>query len=106
MAMEFNEDNFETEVLGATEPVLVDFWAAWCGPCRQLAPVIDQLSQEYEGTAKVGKVDTDKNPNLAMKYGIQSIPTVMVFTNGEVISQMMGNQPKNVLQEALDSAKG
>jgi len=106
MAMEFNEDNFETEVLGAKEPVLVDFWAAWCGPCRQLAPVIDQLSQEYEGTAKVGKVDTDKNPNLAMKYGIQSIPTVMVFKNGEVISQMMGNQPKSVLQEALDSAKG
>ncbi|MFI4875172.1 MAG: thioredoxin [Blastopirellula sp. JB062] len=106
MAKEFNEANFETEVLQSADPVLVDFWAPWCGPCRQLAPVIDQLSQEYESGAKVGKVDTDQNPNLARKYGIQSIPTVMVFKDGKIVSQFMGVQPKAKLQEAIDSAKG
>ncbi|MBA2117431.1 thioredoxin [Bremerella alba] len=106
MANEFNEDNFDSEVLQSSDPVLVDFWAPWCGPCRQLAPVIDQLATEYEGSVKVGKVDTDKNPNLAVKYGIQSIPTVMIFKNGEVVNQMLGNQPKANLQQALDAAKG
>lgn len=106
MAKVFNEDNFDAEVLQSSEPVLVDFWAPWCGPCRQLAPVIDQLSTEYEGSVKVGKVDTDQNPNLAVKYGIQSIPTLMIFKNGEVVNQMLGNQPKASLQQALDAAKG
>lgn len=106
MANVFNEDNFDAEVLQSSEPVLVDFWAPWCGPCRQLAPVIDQLATEYEGSVKVGKVDTDQNPNLAVKYGIQSIPTIMIFKNGEVVNQMMGNQPKANLQQALDAAKG
>lgn len=106
MAKVFNEDNFDAEVLQSSEPVLVDFWAPWCGPCRQLAPVIDQLSTEYEGSVKVGKVDTDQNPNLAVKYGIQSIPTIMIFKNGEVVNQMLGNQPKASLQQALDAAKG
>ncbi|QDU78186.1 Thioredoxin-1 [Bremerella volcania] len=106
MAKTFNEDNFDAEVLQSSEPVLVDFWAPWCGPCRQLAPVIDQLATEYEGSVKVGKVDTDQNPGLAVKYGIQSIPTVMIFKNGEVVNQMLGNQPKANLQQALDAAKG
>ena len=106
MANVFNEDNFDAEVLQSSEPVLVDFWAPWCGPCRQLAPVIDQLATEYEGSVKVGKVDTDQNPNLAVKYGIQSIPTIMIFKNGEVVNQMLGNQPKANLQQALDAAKG
>ena len=105
MANTFTEDNFDAEVLQSSEPVLVDFWAPWCGPCRQLAPVIDQLATEYEGSVKVGKVDTDQNPNLAVKYGIQSIPTVMIFKNGEVVNQMLGNQPKANLQQALDAAK-
>lgn len=106
MANTFTEDNFDAEVLQSSEPVLVDFWAPWCGPCRQLAPVIDQLATEYEGSVKVGKVDTDQNPGLAVKYGIQSIPTVMIFKNGEVVNQMLGNQPKANLQQALDAAKG
>lgn len=106
MANTFTEDNFDAEVLQSSEPVLVDFWAPWCGPCRQLAPIIDQLATEYEGSVKVGKVDTDQNPNLAVKYGIQSIPTVMIFKNGEVVNQMLGNQPKANLQQALDAAKG
>ncbi|PQO31771.1 thioredoxin [Blastopirellula marina] len=106
MANVFNEDNFDAEVLQSSNPVLVDFWAPWCGPCRQLAPVIDQLATEYEGSVKVGKVDTDQNPNLAVKYGIQSIPTIMIFKNGEVVNQMLGNQPKANLQQALDAAKG
>ncbi|RCS40787.1 thioredoxin [Bremerella cremea] len=106
MANVFNEENFDAEVLKSSEPVLVDFWAPWCGPCRQLAPVIDQLATEYEGSVKVGKVDTDQNPNLAVKYGIQSIPTIMIFKNGEVVNQMLGNQPKANLQQALDAAKG
>ena len=106
MANVFNEENFDAEVLQSSEPVLVDFWAPWCGPCRQLAPVIDQLATEYEGSVKVGKVDTDQNPNLAVKYGIQSIPTIMIFKNGEVVNQMLGNQPKANLQQALDAAKG
>lgn len=106
MAQVFTEDNFDAEVLQSSEPVLVDFWAPWCGPCRQLAPVIDQLATEYEGSVKVGKVDTDQNPNLAVKYGIQSIPTLMIFKNGQVVNQMMGNQPKANLQQALDEAKG
>jgi len=106
MANTFTEDNLDAEVLQSSEPVLVDFWAPWCGPCRQLAPVIDQLATEYEGSVKVGKVDTDQNPNLAVKYGIQSIPTVMIFKNGEVVNQMLGNQPKANLQQALDAAKG
>ncbi|PQO32247.1 thioredoxin [Bremerella cremea] len=106
MANVFNDDNFDAEVLQSSEPVLVDFWAPWCGPCRQLAPVIDQLATEYEGSVKVGKVDTDQCPNLAVKYGIQSIPTIMIFKNGEVVNQMLGNQPKANLQQALDAAKG
>ncbi|MBI1248723.1 thioredoxin [bacterium] len=106
MAKVFTEDNFDTEVLQSGEPVLVDFWAPWCGPCRQLAPVIDELATEYEGSAKIGKVDTDQNPNLAVKYGIESIPTVLIFKNGEVVGKMLGKQPKATLQQAIDSAKG
>ena len=106
MAKVFNEDNFDAEVLKSGETVLVDFWAPWCGPCRQLAPVIDELATEYEGSAKIGKVDTDQNPNLAVKYGIESIPTILIFKNGEVVGKMLGKQPKATLQQAIDSAKG
>jgi thioredoxin 1 len=101
---EFNQTNFESDVLKSDQPVLVDFWATWCGPCRQIAPVIDQLADENAGKAKVGKVDVDANRDLAIKYGIQSIPTLLVFKQGQVVDKMMGVQSKNRLQQALDGA--
>jgi thioredoxin 1 len=103
---EFTDSNFETEVLTASEPVLVDFWAPWCGPCRMIAPMVDELASEYRGTVKVGKVNIDDAQQLAMTYGVQSIPTLMVFKNGEVVDRFVGVQPKNRLQQALDAAKG
>jgi thioredoxin 1 len=102
---EFTESNFDTEVLSSSEPVLVDFWAPWCGPCRMIAPMVDELASEYRGSVKVGKVNIDDAQRLAMTYGVQSIPTLMVFKNGEVVDRFVGVQPKNRLQQALDAAK-
>lgn len=104
-ALDFNDTNFKTEVLEAKEPVVVDFWAPWCGPCRMLAPTIEQLAAEYHGTAKVGKLNTDESPQTAMAYGISSIPTVLIFKNGEIVDQMVGVQPKSRLQAAIDAAR-
>jgi thioredoxin 1 len=104
-AMEFTDANFQQEVLDSPVPVLVDFWAPWCGPCRMIAPTIEELSAEYSGTFKVGKVNVDENGSLAMTYNVASIPTIMIFSGGQLVNQFMGVQPKAKLQQALDEAK-
>lgn len=103
---EFTDGNFQAEVLDSSTPVLVDFWAPWCGPCRMIAPMIEELAGEYKGSIKIGKLNIDDSPNAAMNYGVSSIPTLMVFKNGDVVERFVGVQPKNRLQAALDEAKG
>jgi thioredoxin 1 len=102
---EFDDKNFDSEVLQAAGPVLVDFWAPWCGPCRQIAPVIEQLAGENEGSVKIGKLNVDNAPNSAQSYGVSSIPTLMLFKDGEVVERFVGVQPKSRLQEAIDAVK-
>ncbi|HJT32987.1 MAG TPA: thioredoxin [Pirellulales bacterium] len=102
---EFTDGNFQTEVVGSSQPVLVDFWAPWCGPCRMIAPLIEELGSEYSGSVKVGKLNIDDSPNAAEQYGVSSIPTLMVFKGGEVVERFVGVQPKSRLQKALDAAK-
>ena len=103
MALEITDATFEEIVLKSDKPVMVDFWAAWCGPCRMVGPVIDQISEEYAGKAVVGKVDVDANQEFAAKYGVRNIPTVLVFQNGEVVGRQVGVSPKNVYAEAIDA---
>ena len=98
----FTVSNFETEVLAAEKPVLVDFWATWCGPCRMLAPVIAQIAEEQEGKIKVGKIDVDEQPELAVRYGIASIPTLKVFKDGEVVKSSIGVIPKPMIEALFE----
>jgi thioredoxin 1 len=100
--MEFTDGNFEQEVLKSDVPVLVDFWAVWCGPCKMIAPFVQEIAGEYEGKAKVGKVDVDNNPQTAMNYGIRSIPTLLIFKGGKVVDQIIGAVPKNTITSKID----
>jgi thioredoxin 1 len=101
--VEFSDGNFEQEVLKSTVPVLVDFWAEWCMPCRMLGPVIEKIAKDYTGKVKVGKLDTDANREVAIKYSINSIPTVILFKNGQVQQKFVGLRPEKDFKEALDA---
>ena len=103
MAIEISDSNFEETVLNSDKPVMVDFWAAWCGPCRMVGPIIDELSNEYADKAVIGKVDVDKNQEYAAKYGVRNIPTVLVFKNGEVVKRQVGVATKEIYAKAIDS---
>jgi thioredoxin 1 len=102
--IELTDGNFDAEVVNSAEPVLVDFWAPWCMPCRQIAPMIDELAEENSGAVKVGKVNIDDNKGTARAYGIEGIPTLLVFKGGEVVQRFQGAQPKPKIQDALDQA--
>ena len=102
MALEITDATFEEVVLKSDKPVMVDFWAAWCGPCRMVGPIIEEVSQEYDGKAVVGKVDVDANQEFAAKYGVRNIPTVLVFKDGEIVSRQVGVSPKKVYTDTID----
>jgi thioredoxin 1 len=101
--MEFTDANFDQEVLKSNQPVLVDFWAPWCGPCKMIAPIVAEISAEYEGKLKVGKLNTDDNQGTAARYGVMSIPTVMIFKNGQMVARIVGAQPKQALTGKIDA---
>ena len=101
MAVEFTDANFQELVLESDKPVLVDFWATWCGPCRAIAPVIDELHNELDGKAIIGKVNIDENSDIPVSYGVRNIPTLLFFKDGEVVDKVVGNQPKSKLMEIL-----
>jgi len=104
--VEVTDANFDQDVLKSEKPVLVDFWAAWCGPCRAIAPLVDELAQEYQGKVKVGKMDVDRNSATPMRYKVTGIPTLLVFKSGQVVDQLVGYKPKEAIQKALDKALG
>jgi thioredoxin 1 len=104
MALEFTDANFQEEVLSSSGPVLVDFWAEWCGPCKAIGPTIEELATEYADKAKIGKVDIDSNRDIAMQYNIQSIPSILIFKDGQVIETFVGMKSKEDLAAAIDAA--
>jgi thioredoxin 1 len=103
MAIEITDANFEELVVNSDKPVMIDFWAVWCGPCRMIAPIVEEMSAEYDGKAVIGKVDVDSNPNVAMKYGIRNIPTVLFVKGGEVVDKQVGAAPKQAFTAKLDA---
>jgi thioredoxin 1 len=104
--VELTDSSFETEVLKSTLPVLIDFWAIWCGPCRMVSPIVEEIAGEYTGKLKVGKVDVDSNTATAMQYGIRSIPTLLLFKDGQVVEQIIGAVPKRVIVDKLSRHLG
>jgi len=100
--LEVNDANFEQSVLKSEQPVLVDFWATWCGPCKAIAPIVDELATSYNGKAKVYKMDVDKNNSTPMRYGVRGIPTLLIFKNGQVAEQIVGYVPKETIEKALN----
>lgn len=102
-ALEITDANFAAEVEQSNVPVLIDFWAVWCGPCKMIAPIVEELAGEYEGKIKIGKLDVDNNPNVAMKFGIRSIPTLLIFKDGKVVDQIVGAVPKPQIVSKLDA---
>ncbi|AMV33939.1 Thioredoxin C-1 [Pirellula sp. SH-Sr6A] len=104
-AAEFTEQGFDSDVLQSSQPVLVDFWATWCGPCRQIAPLIDELAVKFDGSVRIGKVNVEDHPELAQRYGINAIPTLLLFKEGEIIERFQGIPPRTKLEAALESAK-
>ena len=105
-AIEITDANFDQEVLQSDLPVLIDFWAVWCGPCRMVAPIVEELAGEYDGKVKVGKLDVDNNPDTAVKYGIRSIPSLLIFKGGEVVENIVGAVPKGQISEKLNAHTG
>ena len=104
MALELNDSIFEEKVLKSDKPVLVDFWAEWCGPCRMVGPIIDELSKDFEGKAVIGKIDVDANQEFAANYGVRNIPTVLLFKDGELVSRQVGVAPKKTYEDAINAA--
>lgn len=100
--VEITDANFE-EIINSDKPVLVDFWAEWCGPCKMIGPIVEEMAGDYDGKAVIGKVNVDTNPGVSAKFGIRSIPTLLVFKNGEVVDKQVGAVPKNVLSQKLDA---
>jgi thioredoxin 1 len=102
MAVEFTDSNFQELALDSDKPVMVDFWAEWCGPCRMVTPIVEEMSTEYDGRAVIGKVNVDENPDISMKFGIRNIPTIIFLKNGEMVDKSVGAVPKNVLTEKIE----
>jgi thioredoxin 1 len=103
MAVNFSESNFQKDVMESSNLSVVDFWAEWCGPCRMVGPIIEELSKDYEGKANIGKVNVDENPDIAAQFGIRSIPTILFIKNGEVVDRLVGAAPKGTFQQKIDS---
>jgi thioredoxin 1 len=103
MALELTDANFEETVLKSDKPVLVDFWAEWCGPCRMITPLVEELSKDYEGKAVIGKLNVDNNPGVSAQFGIRNIPTILFFKNGEIVDKQVGAVPKSVLAAKIDA---